>query len=108
MLLQPLGGLLSDRVGRKPLLIFFGVGGVLYTWVLITFLPQTQSPLVAFALTAVGYVILTWYTSVNEIVKAEVFPPQVRPPGVGRGYALAEPGFGRTAPGAYPGDLAGG
>ena len=40
MLLQPVGGLISDRVGRKPLLVFFGVGGVIYTYVLLTFLPQ--------------------------------------------------------------------
>jgi MFS transporter, MHS family, alpha-ketoglutarate permease len=26
MLLQPVGGLISDRVGRKVLLVFFGVG----------------------------------------------------------------------------------
>ncbi len=101
MLLQPVGGLLSDRVGRKPLLVFFGVGGVLYTWVLITFLPQTQSPLTAFALTAVGYVILTGYTSVNAIVKAEVFPAEVRALGVGLGYAVANSVFGGTAPAIY-------
>lgn len=98
MLLQPLGGLLSDRVGRKVLLVFFGVGGVLYTYVLLTYLPQTTSPMVAFALTAVGYVILTGYTSVNAIVKAELFPAGVRALGVGLGYALANSAFGGTAP----------
>ena len=75
MVLQPVGGLLSDKVGRKPLLVFFGVGGVLYTWVLVTFLSQTTSAVTAFLLTAGGYVILTGYTSVNAIVKAEVSPP---------------------------------
>jgi MHS family alpha-ketoglutarate permease-like MFS transporter len=103
MLLQPLGGLLSDRVGRKPLLVFFGVGGVLYTYVLLTFLPQTTSPLTAFALTAVGYVILTGYTSVNAIVKAELFPAEIRALGVGLGYALANSAFGGTAPLLYQG-----
>lgn len=98
MAIQPIGGLISDRVGRKPLLVFFGIGGVLYTWVLITYLPQTTSAVTAFLLTAVGYVILTGYTSVNAIVKAEVFPARVRALGVGLGYALSHSIFGGTAP----------
>lgn len=98
MLLQPVGGLLSDRVGRKPLLVGFGIGGVIYTYFLITYLPQTTSPVLAFLLTAVGYVILTGYTSVNAIVKAELFPAEIRALGVGLGYALANSAFGGTAP----------
>jgi MHS family alpha-ketoglutarate permease-like MFS transporter len=101
MLLQPVGGLLSDYIGRKTLLVFFGVGGVLYTWVLLTYLPNTTSALTAFALVAVGYVILTGYTSVNAIVKAEVFPAEIRALGVGLGYALANSVFGGTAPMLY-------
>ncbi|MCV7194790.1 MFS transporter [Mycolicibacterium brumae] len=98
MLLQPLGGLLSDRVGRKPLLVGFGIGGVLYTYVLLTYLPQATSALTAFLLTAIGYIILTGYTSVNAIVKAELFPAEVRALGVGLGYAFANSVFGGTAP----------
>jgi len=101
MLLQPVGGLISDRVGRKPLLVFFGVGGVIYTYVLLTFLPQTTSPLLAFALLVVGYIIITGYTSVNAIVKAELFPAEIRALGVGLGYALANSVFGGTAPLLY-------
>jgi MHS family alpha-ketoglutarate permease-like MFS transporter len=101
MLLQPIGGLISDRVGRKPLLVYFGVGGVIYTYALLTFLPQTSSPLMAFALTAVAYVILTGYTSVNAIVKAELFPAEIRALGVGLGYAVANSVFGGTAPLLY-------
>ena len=101
MLLQPLGGLLSDRIGRKPLLIFFGVGGVLYTYVLLTYLPKTTSVFAAFALLAVGYIIITGYTSVNAIVKAELFPAEIRALGVGLGYALANSAFGGTAPVLY-------
>src|SRR6476661_10479060 len=101
MLLQPVGGIISDRVGRKPLLIFFGVGGVLYTYVLLTFLPKTTSAVMAFVILAVGYVIITGYTSVNAIVKAELFPAEIRALGVGLGYALANSVFGGTAPLLY-------
>lgn len=101
MLLQPVGGMISDKVGRKPLLVFFGVGALFYTYVLITFLPQTQSPLASFALVAVGYVILTGYTSINALVKSELFPAHIRALGVGIGYAMANSIFGGTAPLIY-------
>lgn len=101
MLLQPVGGMLSDRIGRKPLLVFFGVGGLIYTYVLITYLPETTSPLTSFLLVAVGYVILTGYTSINALVKSELFPAHVRALGVGVGYALANSIFGGTAPLIY-------
>lgn len=101
MCLQPVGGWISDKVGRKPLLVFFGIGGVLYTYVLITYLPQTTNPLASFGLIAVGYVVLTGYTSINALVKAEVFPAPVRALGVGLGYALANSMFGGTAPVIY-------
>ncbi|AYJ48062.1 MFS transporter [Rhodococcus sp. P1Y] len=101
MLLQPIGGLISDKVGRKPLLIFFGIGGVLYTYVLITYLPTATSVVQSLSLVCVGYVILTGYTSINAIVKAELFPSHVRALGVGLGYALANSAFGGTAPLIY-------
>jgi MHS family alpha-ketoglutarate permease-like MFS transporter len=74
---------------------------VIYTDVLLTFLQQTTSAVAAFALTAVGYVILTGCTSVNAIVKAELFPAEFRALGVGLGYALANSAFGGTAPLLY-------
>ncbi|WP_059016881.1 MFS transporter [Mycobacterium sp. M26] len=101
MLLQPVGGLISDRIGRKPMLVFFGLGGLGWTYVLITYLPETRSPLTSFALVAVSYVILTGYTSINALVKSELFPAQVRALGVGVGYALANSIFGGTAPLIY-------
>ena len=101
MVLQPLGGWLSDIVGRKSLLVFFGIGGVLYTWYMVTALPKQHDALMAFVILAVGFVILTGYTSINAVVKAELFPTHVRALGVGFGYALANSLFGGTAPLLY-------
>lgn len=101
VLLQPLGGWLSDLVGRKSLLVFFGIGGVLYTWVLITVLPQLSNPFLAFLMLVGGFVILTGYTSINAVVKAELFPTHVRALGLGLGYAVANSMFGGTAPLLY-------
>lgn len=105
MLLQPLGGWLSDIVGRKTLLVFFGIGGVLYTWFLVLYLPQQTGWLQAFGVLALGFVILTGYTSINAVVKAELFPTHVRALGVGLGYALANSAFGGTAPLLYQASL---
>ena len=55
----------------------------------------------ALTLTVIAYVILTGYTSVNAIVKAEVFPASIRALGVGLGYAIANSMFGGTAPVIY-------
>lgn len=101
MVLQPIGGWLSDSVGRKSLLVFFGIGGVLYTWYLVTALPQQTSALSAFVILGIGFVILTGYTSINAVVKAELFPTHIRALGVGLGYALANSAFGGTAPLLY-------
>ena len=101
MLIQPIGGLVSDKVGRKPVLMFFGIGALFYTYVLITFLPESSSVFASLALLGVGYIILTGYTSINAIVKAELFPSHVRALGVGVGYALANSVFGGTAPLIY-------
>lgn len=101
MLLQPVGGMVSDKVGRRPLLLWFGFGGIVYTYILITYLPQTRSPIASFVLVAIGYVIVTGYTSINALVKSELFPAHVRALGVGVGYALANSMFGGTAPLIY-------
>lgn len=85
--------MISDKIGRKPLLLWFGVGGLIYTYVLVTYLPETRSPTMSFLLVAVGYVILTGYCSINALVKSELFPAHVRALGVGVGYALANSVF---------------
>jgi MFS transporter, MHS family, alpha-ketoglutarate permease len=101
MLLQPVGGIVSDKIGRKPLLVFFGIGGVLYTYVLITYLPGAHSPVTSFLLVAVAYLFLTGYTSINALVKSELFPARIRALGVGIGYAAGNSIFGGTAPLIY-------
>ena len=97
MLLQPLAGLLSDRIGRKPLMSGFGVLGVAFTYVIFDTLAQVQSSWAAFGLCLAGLVIVTGYTSINAVVKAELFPAHIRALGVAFPYALANTLFGGTA-----------
>ena len=107
MILQPIGGIISDRIGRRTLLVFFGVGGTVFTWVIFTVLPHTTDPVLAFVILTAGFIILTGYTSINAVVKAELFPTHVRALGVGFGYALANSAFGGTAPVFYSAALHG-
>ncbi len=97
-LLQPIYGALSDRIGRKPLLIFFGVAGTLLTVPLLTLLSETRSPVVAFLLISSAWLFVAGYTSINAVVKAELFPTAVRATGVALPYAVTVSVFGGTAP----------
>ena len=98
MLLQPVYGIISDKVGRKPLLIWFGITGVLFTWPLLSTLAGTKDPFMAFLLMMGGLLIVGGYTSINALVKAELFPASIRALGVGLGYAIANSLFGGTVP----------
>jgi MHS family alpha-ketoglutarate permease-like MFS transporter len=96
ILLQPLYGAMSDRIGRKPVLVAFGVLGTVFTYPLLTTLQRTRSPLVATLLICAAWAIVTGYTSVTAVVKAELFPTNVRALGVGLPYALTASIFGGT------------
>jgi len=97
-ILQPTYGAISDRIGRKPLLIFFGIAGTLATVPILTTLKESKSPLIAFLLICGAWIFVAGYTSINAIVKAELFPTNVRALGVGLPYAITVSVFGGTAP----------
>jgi MHS family alpha-ketoglutarate permease-like MFS transporter len=96
-LLQPVVGALSDRIGRRPVLIAFGVLGTLLTYPIMSTLQHAQSWWGAFGLIMLALVVVSGYTSINAVVKAELFPAHVRAIGVGLPYALTLSIFGGTA-----------
>ncbi|MNX97103.1 Alpha-ketoglutarate permease [compost metagenome] len=95
--LQPVFGALSDKIGRRPLLLGFGILGTLCTVPLLTALSHTTSMIAAFFLLLAALIIVSGYTSINAVVKAELFPAEVRALGVGLPYALTVAIFGGTA-----------
>ncbi len=97
MLIQPAVGALSDKIGRKPIMIAFGVLGVLFTVPIFNALSGTTDAMTAFFLCMSAMVIVTGYTAINAVVKAELFPPHIRALGVALPYAIANTVFGGTA-----------
>lgn len=97
MILQPIYGALSDVVGRRALLIAFGVLGTLLTVPLLSAIRHAGGPYEAFFLIAAAWMILSGYTAINAVVKAEMFPAAVRATGVALPYAIAVSLFGGTA-----------
>nr|WP_314499012.1 MFS transporter [uncultured Chryseobacterium sp.] len=95
--LQPVFGGLSDKIGRRPLLLGFGILGTVCTVPLLTALSHTTSMWTAFFLIMAALIIVSGYTSINAIVKAELFPSEVRALGVGLPYALTVAIFGGSA-----------
>ena len=100
MCLQPLVGALSDKIGRKPLLLGFGILGTIGTVPLLTALQGlqgTHDAWSAFFLIMTALVIVSGYTAINAIVKAELFPTNIRALGVGLPYAVTVALFGGSA-----------
>jgi MHS family alpha-ketoglutarate permease-like MFS transporter len=97
MLMQPLVGALSDKIGRRPILIAFGVLGTLFTFPILSQLQSVSTTTQAFWLIMAALTIVSGYTAINAVVKAELFPVEIRALGVGLPYALTVAIFGGTA-----------
>jgi MHS family alpha-ketoglutarate permease-like MFS transporter len=96
-LLQPAFGALSDRIGRKTSMILFGLLAAICTTPIFSALRGVQSPLMAGVFIVAALAIISLYTSISGLLKAEMFPVEVRALGVGLSYAVANAIFGGSA-----------
>lgn len=97
MLLQPLVGALSDKIGRRSSMLIFASLATLLTVPILLTLKNVSNPYAAFGLIVLALFIVSFYTSISGLLKAEMFPPEVRALGVGLSYAVANAMFGGSA-----------
>src|SRR5450830_1019152 len=97
MVLQPAFGALSDKIGRRNMMLIFGVFGTLCTLPILHFLKDVSDPYAAFGLAVLALAIVSFYTSISGLIKAEMFPPEVRALCVGLSYAVGNAIFGGSA-----------
>lgn len=92
----PFGGMLSDRIGRKPTMLAFAGGFVLLGWPMLALLRNDFW--VFLGLSILGMLLIVGYSANCATVMAEQFPAEVRTVGIALPYALAVALFGGTAP----------
>src|SRR3546814_16794339 len=95
--MQPLCCILADNIVRRNSILWFGSLGALCTVPILLTLKSISSPFLAFVLITLALAIVSFYTSISGLVKAEMFPPEVRALGVGLAYAVANAIFGGSA-----------
>jgi len=94
MLFQPLVGALSDKIGRKIVLVTSFAAGAVLTYPISIAIMNATSTMEAFLYGLLPLVFLAGYTSISAIIKAEMFPVHVRTLGVALPYAVAQALFG--------------
>ncbi|ATO57090.1 MFS family transporter [Bartonella sp. 1-1C] len=97
MLLQPAFGALADKIGTKTSLIIWSVLSVIFTIPGLYMIGNTENSWVALSVLIGMLCIISFYTSISGIVKAEMFPSSIRAMGVGLSYAIANALFGGSA-----------
>jgi MHS family alpha-ketoglutarate permease-like MFS transporter len=97
MAAQPAFGALSDRIGRRASMRCFGVFAIVSTVPLMRALSHVTNPYAAFGLVVAALLGISFYTSISGLVKAELFPIEIRALGVGVSYAVANALAGGTA-----------
>jgi len=78
-------------------MICFGLFGIFATVPLLGAIGAASTPMAAFALVAIALTGVSFYSAISGIVKAEMFPVQIRGLAVGMPYAISNSLFGGTA-----------
>lgn len=96
--LTVLFGYFEDKIGQKPLLLFFAAGTTLFTYPVYRFMGKSSNAWLIFLALLFMLVFVAGYSSTAPLVKSHLFPPEIRAIGVAFPYDLANSIFGGTVP----------
>lgn len=97
LILIPIAGLLSDRWGRKPLLLFATIGGIVLTYPLFLMMATGSFGLILIA-EIIFSILIASFSGAGVAAITEIFPTKVRYSSLSIGYNFATAAFGGTAP----------
>lgn len=92
----PLWGLLSDKIGRRPVIFIFAVGTILTTHLLMGMI--TNEPWTLFVASLIAMTFVAAAGSILSSFMSEAFPTKMRSAGIGFAYSLSVAVFGGSAP----------
>ncbi|MCF9000115.1 MFS transporter [Acinetobacter nectaris] len=100
MLVQPIFGAWADRIGRRNAMLAFSalLAIAIYPVMAVAMPYFSHNTFVVAGLLILMMLLLSFYTSISGLVKAEMFPSHVRALGVGFSYAVGNALFGGSAP----------
>jgi MHS family proline/betaine transporter-like MFS transporter len=96
--LIPFVGALSDRIGRRGIMIVCGFSHFVLAYPLFLLVAKTQSFVGMLVTQCVAAVLLALYSGVLPAILAELFPTRIRYTGLSTAYGLSVTIFGGFAP----------
>jgi MFS transporter, MHS family, proline/betaine transporter len=94
----PVWGALSDRIGRRPLLMASTLGIGILAWPVFSLMIESRSLAVVLTIQILFGVLLALYSGPGPAAISEIFPTHLRSTWMTAGYALAVAVFGGFAP----------
>ncbi|GLB63921.1 MFS transporter [Dietzia sp. NCCP-2495] len=92
----PLWGLLSDKIGRRPVIFIFAVGTIITTPFLMGMI--SDQPWTLFVTSLIAMTLVAAAGSILSSFMSEAFPTKMRSAGIGFAYSLSVAVFGGSAP----------
>jgi MHS family proline/betaine transporter-like MFS transporter len=98
LVLAPVAGWVSDRIGRVPVMACSAVGMLVLIWPLFAWLTSSPTVPTMLAVQVIFGVLLTGYFATVPALLCDLFPTRTRTTGLSLGYNIAATLFGGFAP----------